>query len=73
MKSGRWADPKVKCPFYKYQDAQTIFCKGVEEGNAIHMAFATPEQRKQYEARHCTDCKGYAGCPINVAAMQIYL
>lgn len=61
MKSKRYASASAKCPYYKAQEAQIIFCTGIEEGHALHQAFATPMQRKLYGRMYCeTD---WTRCP----------
>ena len=37
------SDVLVKCPYYKEEEKQKIFCEGVQEGSAIHLAFDTPQ------------------------------
>lgn len=52
----------VKCPFYRREENQKIFCEGVQGGTSIHLAFAAPTDRKQYEKCYC---KGrYRTCRI---------
>ena len=41
------------CPFYKHEDAQVIYCYGVQEGSVIHLAFASKTDAKSYKERHC--------------------
>lgn len=52
----------VLCPYYKCDERQMIYCEGIEENSAIHMAFSTPQQRKEYENQYCKQC--WAGCMI---------
>lgn len=60
-------DYQVQCPYYKTHTSQVIFCEGVEDGMAIHMAFATHQQLSSYKRRFCrNDC--WARCPL--AKMQ---
>ena len=47
------ADVLVKCPYYKYEEKQMIFCEGVQEGTAIHLAFDTILNLKDYKNRFC--------------------
>lgn len=53
MKKHREDNPFVKCPYFKCEERQTIFCEGAEENSAIHHAFSTPQQRKDYQTRFC--------------------
>lgn len=52
----RWTDVLVKCPYYKGEEKQMIFCEGVQEGSAIHLAFDTSINLKDYKNRFCKGC-----------------
>lgn len=52
----RDVNPYVQCPYYKCEDKQMVYCEGVEENSAIHVAFSTPQQRKDYEGEFCKKC-----------------
>ena len=55
-------DAIVKCPFYKGEDRQILYCEGGQDGCAIHLAFDTQEHLKAYKGCFC---KGdYDGCLI---------
>lgn len=56
----RRMDVLVKCPFYKGEEAQKIFCEGVQEGTALHLAFDTNPNLKEYKSLFCKG--GYNGC-----------
>ena len=56
------ADVLVKCPYYKFEEKQKIFCEGVQEGTAIHLAFDTSSNLKDYKKRFCKGC--YNRCLI---------
>lgn len=56
----RWTDVLVKCPYYKGEEKQMIFCEGVQEGSAIHLAFDTSTNLKDYKNRFCK--KDYNRC-----------
>ena len=49
-------DVLVKCPYYKGEEKQMIFCEGVQEGTAIHLAFDTNSNLKDYKNRFCKGC-----------------
>ena len=55
-------DWMVQCPYYKFEEKQMIFCEGVQEGTAIHLAFDTPSNRKDYKNHFCRGC--YNKCLI---------
>lgn len=50
------ADVLVKCPYYKFEDKQKIFCEGVQDGTALHLAFDTPSNLKEYKGNFCKGC-----------------
>ena len=56
------ADVLVKCPYYKYEEKQKIYCEGVQEGTAIHLAFDTTPNLKDYKRHYCKGC--YDRCLI---------
>lgn len=49
-------DWMVKCPYYKFDEKQKIFCEGVQEGTSIHLAFDTPSNLKDYKNHFCRGC-----------------
>ncbi len=56
-------DHLVQCPYYKTNTSQVVFCEGLEDGMAIHLAFATHPQLINYKGRYCrTTCWGR--CPL---------
>lgn len=59
-------DVLVKCPYYKGEEKQMIFCEGVQEGTAVHLAFDTNPNLKDYKNRFCKRC--YKECLL--AEMQ---
>ena len=48
-------DALVKCPFYKGEEKHMIFCEGVQDGSAIHMAFDTPSNLRDYKKQYCRE------------------
>lgn len=53
----RKCDPYVVCPYYRSEERQVIYCEGVEENSSIHMAFSTPQQKKEYLLNYCRKFK----------------
>lgn len=49
-------DVLVKCPYYKGEEKQMIFCEGVQEGSAIHLAFGSSTNLKEYKNHFCKGC-----------------
>lgn len=61
---------KAICPFYKYENRQVIYCEGIEDGAAIHLAFANPADCLAYKKAYCRcDC---SLCLINEMLMVKY-
>lgn len=58
----RKTDDYVVCPYYRADERQLIYCEGVEQGTAIHLAFSTLPQLKEYKERYCKFC--WADCLI---------
>ena len=58
----RRQDAMVRCPYYKGEEAQILFCEGVKEGTAIHLAFDTKTNLKDYKEYFCEGC--YNKCLI---------
>ena len=62
----RKEDWMVQCPYYKGEEKQMIFCEGVQEGSAIHIAFDTSSNLRDYKNHFCRGC--YNKCLL--AGMQ---
>lgn len=60
----------VTCPFYKCESKQVIYCEGVDENSAIHVAFGTKKDCKDYEKEHCR--KYWGKCIIADALWRKY-
>ena len=56
-------DHLVQCPYYKTHTSQVIYCEGLEDGMAIHLAFATHAQLIDYKGRFCRRLC-YSQCPL---------
>ena len=67
MKSHRYTVQSVLCPLYKEQDAQRIFCLGIEPGHTIDQNVDAPAHRENFQIRHCKT--NYESCPIFLAHM----
>jgi len=58
----RYHDVMARCPYYNGEEKQKIFCEGLQEGNAIHLAFDTPDNRRDFKKARCN--QDYNKCPI---------
>lgn len=55
--SNKHEDHLIQCPYYKTNTSQVIYCEGLEDGMAVHMAFASHAQLIDYKGRFCRkDC-----------------
>lgn len=63
-------DEFVQCPFYKNDERQIIRCEGVENGTALHLAFSTRPQLKEYKKTFCR--RSWEGCLIAMMLNQKY-
>lgn len=52
----------VVCPYYKYEAPQMVYCEGVDDNTALHLAFATKQGKKAYMGAKCKEC--WKGCMI---------
>lgn len=63
----RYVDDSVRCPFYKSEERQKIFCEGLIPRSSSIQAFATPKAQKDYEDYYCKKCweKCLVACTLN--------
>ena len=54
---------RCKCPYYRHEDTQVIYCDGVTDASVIHLAFANGADARKYTDDVCRnkyeDCKIY--------------
>ena len=43
----------VVCPYYKYEAPQMVYCEGVEDNTALHLAFAAKADKKMFMEQKC--------------------
>lgn len=43
----------ARCPFYKHEDTQVIYCDGVSGQTVIHLAFANSTDALAYKRAFC--------------------
>lgn len=55
-------DVLVKCPYYKGEEKQMIFCEGVQDGSKLHLAFDTAPNLREYKKHFCKGC--YNNCLV---------
>ena len=52
----------VRCPYYKYEGPQMIYCEGVVKDSSLHLAFSSKTQMRDYRKQMCEGC--YNKCLI---------
>ena len=52
----------VVCPYYKYEAPQMIYCEGVDDNTALHLAFDAKDRMKGYIRARC--CNRWKECLI---------
>ena len=62
----RYIDAGARCPHYHSEDAQHIYCDGVENGTWVHLAFLDKGCKRDYKRRCCRG--NYGSC--HLAQMQ---
>lgn len=53
----------VKCPCYKHEDAQVIYCNGVIPASTTHVAFADRRTALRYKEALCRTGR-HVECPV---------
>lgn len=48
-------DRAVKCPHYHSDDAQHIYCDGVNDENWVHLAFPGKRKKQEYKCIYCRE------------------
>ena len=61
----------IGCPFFHYYDGCKICCEGVKKNSSIHLAFASPEERRQYMKTICY-FSNYKTCIVAQALYNKY-
>lgn len=52
----------VECPYYREDDAQAVYCEGVEAGSRLRLGFTGRQQKRGYCDGYCRD--NWKGCLI---------
>ena len=58
----RYLSLKAVCPHYKSEEKQILYCRGLQQDTALHIAFAFPADKVAYKEKYCEDC--YHECRI---------
>ena len=53
---------KTRCPLYKHENPQMVYCYGVTEESTIHLAFTDRSFAHEYKKRRCRG--DYSRCMI---------
>ena len=60
--SKHYISKRVLCPYYKCEGPKMIYCEGVADKTALHLAFASKTDMKSYLNEKC-ECD-YKSCMI---------
>ena len=60
----------ARCPFYKQESPQRIYCVGVDSNTSTNLSFAGKTEKEGYRHRYCE--KAYEGCLIFMARKGKY-
>lgn len=52
----------ARCPFYRCETRQVIYCQGLTEGQGFHVACRSPRDALAYKKKYCRD--RYQGCAL---------
>lgn len=68
--STSYESQKVKCPFYKKDDKNTISCEGTEMAQTLTLRFGSGTQKSCKMEKYCN--QKYESCEIYKAIMKKY-
>lgn len=60
----------IECPFHQWYDGCKLCCEGVQKNSTIHLAFASPTERRQYMKKVCYT--EYENCIVAQALYNKY-
>ncbi|MBR3737525.1 MAG: hypothetical protein IKN26_02190 [Eubacterium sp.] len=63
---------KIKCPFFKGDNFNSINCEGSVEKSIIRQSFKNKIIKEGWQARYCMEVKGCEACPIHKVAYEKY-
>ncbi len=43
----------VRCPYYRCEENQKIFCEGLRKGTSLHLVFGDHQELKAYKDQFC--------------------
>lgn len=66
----RYESKYAKCPFYKSEDHQKIYCEGVGYGTSIHIAFGDDGKKRIYKKKFC--CNSFDDCLVSKMLNEKY-
>ncbi len=64
---------KIKCPFFKSDNFNSITCEGCVEKSIVRQVFSTKYIKEGWQARYCMEIKGCEKCPVHMLANKKYL
>ena len=64
---------KIKCPFFKSDNFNSISCEGCIEKSYIRQAFKDRSVKEQWQDKYCMRIDAFKECPVYGAANQKYI
>lgn len=52
----------ARCPFYRGETRQVIYCQGIKPGQGFHLACRSPKEALEHKKKHCRD--QFRLCPL---------
>lgn len=52
----------ARCPFYRCETTQVIFCHGLKDGQGFHLSHRSTKEALAHKKKHCRD--QYRLCPL---------
>ncbi|MBR1762056.1 MAG: hypothetical protein IJ731_01655 [Eubacterium sp.] len=64
---------KIKCPFFRSDNFNSVNCEGSVEQSSVRQVFKTKQKKDEWERKYCMLIDEYANCPIYELANKKYL
>jgi len=59
---------RIKCPFFKSDNFNSVCCEGTLAKSIIRQAFKSKMIKDDWQTKYCMDIKGCETCPIYAVA-----
>ncbi len=65
-----WSAAEVKCPYYRKDDKETIYCEGITSGCKLSLSFLSKKEKQCHMDNFCADTYRY--CELYIAISLQY-